>query len=136
MIPFVQLAREPRQLVLATQSPVVAKEDKEMPAALDWECRRSGQIGRDRERDLRSLFADPERLRFLGAGHGRSDNHIAATEDQYCRSAGCECDAAKDDDVFPDERTVYELIEWVPITKQCEVFDPLAAAGKVRHDEE
>ena len=60
-IPFVQLAREPRQLVLATQSPVVAKEDKEMPAAPDWECRRGGQIGCDRERDLRCLFADPER---------------------------------------------------------------------------
>jgi len=60
-VPFVQLAREPRQLVLAAESPVVAKEDKEMPAALDREGRRGGQIGRDRERDLRCLFADPER---------------------------------------------------------------------------
>ena len=107
-----------------------------MPATLDWECRRGPQIGRERECDLRSLVADPERRRSLGAGHGSSDNQVAATEDQYCRSAGRECDAAKDDDVLPNERAVHELIDWVPITKQCEVFDPLAAAGKVRHDEE
>lgn len=53
MIPVVQLAREPRQLVLAIPSPVVAKEHKEMPATLDWECRRGRQIGRERECDLR-----------------------------------------------------------------------------------
>ncbi len=147
--PFLQLARELRQISPAVGSPGVAEEYQQLPLAAGRNVAELFGIRSQRQGESRRGVSEPERFRALGTRHGRtfvgfwtsdanlsiampraggrrdSGDDVATSKDDERDGRRHQRGGAQDQGVAPDEVSGPQLVHRVPVAKDADLLQPL-----------